>query len=150
MHPRNETFDNARVTLSHITQERHAAAHIGQSVCDHLFDHICITHVLRADLLAVRVQLFFREAFRAADLVNDVVVEVGVVCLHPVHGFMPERPLRRDLTVDVEEGHTGRVESMKRRVALEEYNRHTHLMSPVTQDTLTRAKAIRRNKGDAI
>lgn len=59
MHPSNETFDNPRVTLSHITQERNAAAHIGQSVCDHLFDHICITHVLCTDLLAVRVQLFF-------------------------------------------------------------------------------------------
>ena len=73
--------------------------HLGETLVFHEPFHLRYTDV-RRHLSASVVNVNTRG--RLYPSVNDVVVEVGVVCLHPVHGFMPERPLRRDLAVNVD------------------------------------------------
>ena len=94
--------------------------------------------------------MFLGESLRAADRLHEVVVDVGIVRLHPVHRLVPERPLRRDLTVHVEEGHPVLMKSMQGRIALEEHHRHSHLIPPIGDGTLTRTETVRRHELDII
>ena len=148
--PRNNALHNPRVAPPKLPQERNTAAHIGQSVRDHLLDHIRIAHIGCADLPAVCVELFLGESLRAADRLHEVVVDVGIVRLHPVHRLMPERPLRRDLTVHVEEGYPVLMESMQGRIALEEHDGYAHLPPPVCNHALARTDTVRRDDCDSV
>ena len=148
--PRDNALYKPRVTFPNVPQEWNTAFHIRQSVRNHLLNHIRIAHIGCADLLAVCVELFLGESLRAADRLHEVVVDVGIVRLHPVHRLVPERPLRRDLTVHVEECHPVLMKSMQGRIALEEHHRHSHLIPPVGDGTLTRTETVRRDELDVV
>ena len=150
VNPCDKTLNESRIALPNIPQKRNTALHIGQSIRNHLLDHIRVTHVRRADLIAVCVQLLLCEPLCTANFPHEVTVNVGIVRLHPVHCLMPERPLWRDLAVHIEEGYTILMESMQGRVTLEEHHGHTHLTPPVHENMLTRADTSRRDEADTV